>query len=78
MTPTELREARQTLGLSARQMAEALTDPTHVDLRPAVNARTIRRWEQDGTGEDIPHPVVVAVRLMLERAKPTKVSPPRR
>lgn len=68
MTPAELKEARRKLGFSARQMAEALSDPSHASLRPPVNDRTIRRWEADGDGSDIPHPVVVAVRMMLERA----------
>lgn len=68
MTSAELKEARHTLGLSSRQMAEALTDPDHLTERPAINARTIRRWEA-GVASEIPHPVVVAVKLLLKRRR---------
>lgn len=71
MTPEQLKEARQTLGLSASGMAKALSDPDKPPRiadpsKPAgqVDPRTVRRWE-DGT-QDIPGPVVVAVTLMME------------
>lgn len=65
MTPTELKEARRNLGLSARQMAAALSDEDHTAVKAPIDSRTVRRWE-DGS-QDIPHPVVVLVKLMLRR-----------
>lgn len=48
MTPAQLKQARQSLGLSVSQLADVLnTEP-----------RTIRRWE-DGTRQ--PNPVAVRV-----------------
>lgn len=74
MTPAQFREARDRLGLSAAQMARALSDP---DAPPSVKdpdtpagqvaGRTVRRWE-DGS-QDVPGPVVVAVRAMLRAAR---------
>ncbi len=64
MTPAQLKEARHTLGFSARMMAHALSDPDG-DSRP-VNPRTIRRWE-DGS-QDIPSPVIVAVNFLIEKS----------
>ncbi|MBP0614299.1 helix-turn-helix domain-containing protein [Jiella mangrovi] len=60
MTPTEFRQARRQLGLSASQLGEILnTDP-----------RTIRRWEQDDETRP-PNPVAVRVmRWMLEGFRP--------
>lgn len=63
MTPAELKEARRRLGLSASEMAAALTDPDPRNRADPVNPRTVRRWE-DGS-QYIPGPVVVAVTLML-------------
>jgi DNA-binding transcriptional regulator YiaG len=57
MAPTELREARQKLGLSAAGLAKA--------LRLGANGgRTVRRWEAGGP---IPGPAQVAIELMLEK-----------
>ena len=63
MTPDELKSIRYALGLSIRGLANALSDPDH---KP-VNPRTVRRWEE-GT-HDIQSPVVVALKLMMEKAK---------
>ena len=63
MKPAELKEARHRLGLSASKMAKALSDPDG-DSKP-VNPRTIRRWESGV--QDIPSPVVVAVKMMVRR-----------
>lgn len=58
MTPMELREARHRLGLSANQFGRV------VGLTPEKPGRTVRRWE---AGEnDIPGPVVVLTRLLLD------------
>lgn len=58
MTPTELREARRKLGLSAAALARALELGKGGD-------RTVRRWE---AGErEIPGPVRVVLRMLLER-----------
>lgn len=73
MTPAEFKAVRKRLGFSVQLMADALTDPVHSDVRPAINARTIRRWEQAGSGEEIPHPVVVAVRLLEHCGRPTHI-----
>jgi DNA-binding transcriptional regulator YiaG len=61
MTPTELKAARRTLGLSQRALAVALSDPDNPQGHQ-VNPRTIRRWE---TGLQIPGPVIRCVRYML-------------
>jgi DNA-binding transcriptional regulator YiaG len=59
VSPTELREARRKLGLSASALARALELGGGGD-------RTVRRWE---AGErDIPGPVRVVIRMLLERA----------
>lgn len=63
MTPHDLRNARQALGLSQRGLAEAL----HLSKN---GARTIRLWEKDGN--TVPGPVRVAVELMLEKHGPIK------
>jgi len=54
MTPTELKEARRKLGLSASKMADALR---------VSDGRTIRRWEAGD--RDIPGPAIVAIEMML-------------
>ena len=71
MTPQELRQLRRDLGMSARRFAAALSDP---DRPPRINApnqiagqvdpRTVRRWESGA--QDIPGPVVAAVKLMVK------------
>ena len=67
MTPAELKSIRHALGLSARGLADALSDSDHAAIKSPVDSRTVRRWE-DGT-QDIPHPVVVLVKILLQRAK---------
>jgi DNA-binding transcriptional regulator YiaG len=60
MAPTELREARDRLGLTQEELAGLLA------LGSGGN-RTVRRWE---TGERaIPGPVVVAMRLMAGQTR---------
>jgi len=61
MTPAQLKAARHALGLSARGMAAALSDPDGA----TVHLRTVRRWESGV--QAVPGPVVVAVGLL--RAK---------
>ena len=57
MTPTELKEARRKLGLSAAGLARMLRLGSH-------GGRTVRRWE---AGENaIPGPAQVAIEMMLE------------
>jgi len=58
MTPQEFKEARQTLGLSAKGMAKALM---------VSSGRTIRRWESGQ--RDIPGPAIVAIRYMLKEVE---------
>ena len=60
MTPAELKSARHSLGLSAREMARAL------EMKGQWSDRTIRKWETEGN--EVPGPVGVAVRLMLEKS----------
>lgn len=58
MTGKQLKAARKRLGLSARGLADALEMPGR------WADRTVRRWE---SGElDVPGPVVVAVRGLLQ------------
>ncbi len=59
MTPTDLRTARKTLGLTQSGLADALR------LSPRNGARTVRLWEREGN--TVPGPVQVAVMMMLER-----------
>lgn len=60
MTPADFRNARKALGLSQREMAEALR------LSPANGDRTIRIWETEGN--TVPGPAQVAVEAMLKEA----------
>ncbi|CAB4145746.1 hypothetical protein UFOVP1204_69 [uncultured Caudovirales phage] len=55
MTPSELKSARKSLGLSAEGFARVVE---------VASGRTVRRWE-DGS-QDIPGPVVVIVGLLLK------------
>lgn len=64
MKPEQLKEARQALGLSASQLADALSDPDPDGKE--VHPRTVQRWESGA--QAIPGPVVVAVRFMLRDA----------
>lgn len=57
LTPADFRKARKALGLSQREMAEALR------LSPANGDRTIRIWEAEGN--TVPGPAQVAVEMML-------------
>jgi DNA-binding transcriptional regulator YiaG len=59
MTPTDLRTARKTLGLTQTGLADALR------LSPRNGSRSIRIWEREGN--TVPGPVQVAVAMMLER-----------
>lgn len=61
MTPQQLKSARHALGLSCRELANALSDPDREHRK--VHPRTIRRWEAGS--QDIPGPAVVAVKLLL-------------
>lgn len=56
MTPAGFKEARHTLGLSARALAEALELGAH-------GGRTVRRWESGDS--PIPGPVAVLMRVWL-------------
>lgn len=66
MTPTDLRTARKTLGLTQSGLARVLR------LSEKNGDRSVRIWEQDGN--TVPGPVQVAVELMLERNAPRKPS----
>ena len=61
MTPADFRNARKALGLSQKEMAEALR------LSPKNGDRTIRLWETDGN--TIPGPAQVAVEYMMVAVK---------
>jgi DNA-binding transcriptional regulator YiaG len=56
MTPDELREARKSLGLTARQFA-AVFD---------VNERTLLSWERGEPRGPIPKPIAILVRLAVK------------
>lgn len=57
MTPTDLRAARKTLGLTQSSLAKALR------LSEANGGRSVRIWEREGN--TVPGPVQVAVEAML-------------
>jgi DNA-binding transcriptional regulator YiaG len=61
MTPSELRTARKTLGLTQSGLAAALR------LSEKNGDRSVRIWETEGN--TVPGPVQVAVGLLLEKAK---------
>lgn len=61
MTPADFRAARKALGLTQKQMAEALRMGKH-------GWQTISKWENDGS--DIPGPVQVALDCLLNH-RPT-------
>jgi DNA-binding transcriptional regulator YiaG len=64
MTPTDLRAARKTLGLTQSGLARALR------LSPKNGDRSVRIWETEGN--TVPGPVQVAVGMMLAtRSLPT-------
>jgi DNA-binding transcriptional regulator YiaG len=58
MTPEELRQAREALGLTAVQFAAAFD----------VNERTLRSWEKGEKRGPVPRTVAVLVRLALKHA----------
>ena len=59
MTPTDLRAARKSLGLTQTGLAKALR------LSDKNGDRSVRIWETEGN--TVPGPVQVAVGFMLER-----------
>jgi len=61
MTPAELKSARQAFGLSAEGFAR---------LVGAKSGRTVRRWETEAEASrlDIPGPVAVLVKALLDSA----------
>ena len=61
MTPSELRAARKTLGLTQSALAKALR------LSEKNGDRSVRIWEQDGN--TVPGPVQVAIEAMLAARK---------
>ena len=61
MTPSELRAARKTLGLTQSALAKALR------LSEKNGDRSVRIWEQDGN--TVPGPVQVAIEAMLDARK---------
>lgn len=64
MTPTDLKQARQRLGLSAGAFARAVG---------VSDGRTVRRWEAGD--RDIPGPVIVLMRLWLDPRFPDELLP---
>jgi len=64
MTPTELKQARHRLGLSAGAFARAVG---------VSDGRTVRRWEAGD--RDIPGPVIVLVNLWLDPRFPLRLLP---
>lgn len=59
MTPTDLRAARKSLGLSQKALAEALRMGKH-------GWQTISKWESDDFDGAIPGPVTVALECLLK------------
>lgn len=62
MTPSDLRAARKTLGLTQSGLARALK------MSPTNGGRSVRNWEKDGN--TVPGPVQVAVEHLLASARP--------
>lgn len=58
MTPAEFRTARKALGMTQKQLAEALRMGRH-------GWQTISKWEGDDFAGDIPGPVSVAMDHLL-------------
>lgn len=58
MTPEQFKDARETMGLSARGMAKAL------DMPGDWADRTIRKWERGD--HPVPGPVAKLVRFMVK------------
>jgi DNA-binding transcriptional regulator YiaG len=67
MTPAEMKEARQALGMTQKQLAEAL------ELDGPYAKHTVRSWENGKRG--IGGPVRVAIRLLLKHQKPKRAKP---
>lgn len=64
MSPSDLRAAREALGLTQSGLAKVLR------LSPKNGDRTVRIWETDGN--TVPGPVQVAVEFMLKAARTKK------
>lgn len=64
MTPSDLRAAREALGLTQSGLAKALR------LSPKNGDRSVRIWEAEGN--TVPGPVQVAVEFMLKAARTKK------
>lgn len=60
MTPVELKAARQALGVSQAGLAKLL------DMTSPNADRTVRRWEDEGGGNDIPGPVKLLLRIWTD------------
>lgn len=58
MTPEELRQTREKLGLTQAELSEKLL---------ISDGRTVRRWEAGDRA--IPGPAIAALRYMLKEAK---------
>jgi len=58
VTPADFRDARKSLGLTQKQLAEALRMGRH-------GWQSISKWESDDYAGGIPGPVQVAVECLL-------------
>ena len=59
MTPTEVRQHRQVLGMTQTDLAAAL------EMSPENGARTVRHWETDSGKFQITGPARVALRMLV-------------
>ena len=72
MTPTEVRQHRQALGMTQTDLAAAL------EMSPENGARTVRHWETDSGKFQITGPARVALRMLVAAraaATPDKSNP---
>jgi len=66
MTPEEVKEARATLGMTQKQLAEAL------DLSSTNSAETVRSWEAGRRACQGPEGVAIRLLVALHKLKPVK------
>lgn len=69
MTPEEVKEARATLDMTQRQLAEAL------DLDSKFSKDTVRSWEAGARAVQGPEGVAIRLLVKLHKLHPPKAKP---
>lgn len=65
MTPSDFRNARKALGMTQKQLAEALRMGKH-------GWQTISKWESDDFAGVIPGPVQIALECLMHHPRNTR------